>query len=222
MDGAPPFLKHLVDLPMSLICVHNMDSIASNYFCNHFLSLVPKLVDTIPCQVYSHIIKHSETYKPCHPNNKWINAKDYMTNYTLPSSIPCLQLSHEICVTKTHNIIYTDGSVIQDKAGYGVFSPTIPLFLSQRLAGPQTILRVELMAILVAIQNIPQHWKSSQICSDSRTSLLLLSKYLRHPSRIIDHPDIDLIKKIIACIQNTRTHIYLAKVRAHIGISGNE
>ena len=136
--------------------------------------------------------------------------------------MPSLHLSSEICVVKSHNIFYTDGSLVQDKAGYGVFSPTIPLSLSQRLPGTQTILRAELMAISVAIQNIPQHWKYSQVCTDSRTSLLLLSKYLRHPSRILDHPDIDLIKQIIINIQKASNHIHLAKVRAHIGISGNE
>ena len=104
--------------------------------------------------------------------------------------------------------IYTDGSfippsknsegqIVGNTVGSGVYSPNNNTQISERLPGYQNILRAELNAILIAIKTIQTTQRDIHIFTDSLNSIYLLNNHIQHPTSQHHHPDKLLITAII-------------------------
>ena len=125
--------------------------------------------------------------------------------------------------------MYTNGSFIPpDKHGigntteFGVYSPANNIRIAERLPSLQNILRVELNAILIAIQSTQHHTQDIHLLTDNLNSIYLINNHIRHPSSQYNHPDKLLIVAIVNHITWSMHKITIQKIRAHIGIISNE
>jgi len=129
-------------------------------------------------------------------------------------------------------MIYTDGSCIKTAEGNqcsaGVYVPSEKTAIKIDPAGigiTNTINRAELAGILVALLEGLTNHKHIFILTDSMCSLLQINKFLLYPQAYLLH----IHHKLLAAISNALEHrcqtggsITLLKVKAHIGIQGNE
>jgi ribonuclease HI len=116
---------------------------------------------------------------------------------------------------------------VGNTAGSGVYSPNNDTRIAKQLPGYQNILRAELYAILLAIKNIKITQTDTHIFTDSLNSIYLINNHIQHPTSQHPtsqhyHPDKLLIAAIVRKIYWTPHKIYIHKVRAHTGITGNE
>jgi ribonuclease HI len=92
--------------------------------------------------------------------------------------------------------------------------------------GPHTITRAELSAILAALTWLLDYEdRDITIMTDSLTSLYLIQKCLRCPMRLRGHTHNDIVTAIVDSLKSRSTkglQTCFYKVKAHIGISGNE
>jgi len=129
-------------------------------------------------------------------------------------------------------MIYTDGSCIKTAEGNqcsaGVYIPSSKTAVKVDPAGigvTNTINRAELAGILVAIlEGLTTH-KHIFILTDSMCSLLQINKFLLYPQTYLLHIHQKMLQAITAAIDHRCQmggSITLLKVKAHIGIPGNE
>ena len=118
---------------------------------------------------------------------------------------------------------YTDGSCIgkaENFTGAGVYSPQTKAecYVDSRGVGMiNTINRAELTGIAAALTN-----KYTQIASDSACSLSQIRKQLLFPEMQRDHIHPNLLERYVSMISASPEPICFYKVKAHIGIAGNE
>jgi hypothetical protein len=77
-------------------------------------------------------------------------------------------------------IVYTDGSLCEDRAGSGVFSDSFDVRESYALGSLATVFQTEVYAILACSDycwSANTHNMTICICSDSKAALLALSTY---------------------------------------------
>ena len=90
-----------------------------------------------------------------------------------------------------------------------------------RTHGGQTVLRSELPGILAVLQNIPI-WRPIQLFTDSLTSLQLIKAWIHLPHTLSEEKHLDIVDTICHEIAKRQAHTHLLKVKAHIGVEGNE
>ncbi|XP_058830267.1 uncharacterized protein LOC131689298 [Topomyia yanbarensis] len=119
---------------------------------------------------------------------------------------------------QTQVVCYTDGSLMEGRAGAGVYCREMRLEQSHSLGRYCTVFQAEIFAIMCGVQSALQLSLSGRVinfCSDSQAAIKALSS------------DKSRSKLVIACrtqieelsIVNT---IYLVWVPGHCGITGNE
>jgi ribonuclease HI len=130
---------------------------------------------------------------------------------------------------------YTDGSFKPPKqradgtwkpkiAGYGIYNPSNHIHISARLPGLQNILRVELLAIHHTLKILLAQFshEPAYIFTDSLNSTYLLLTQIKQPIHHNNHPDKLLLQSIAHMLSLRIQPTFIAKVKAHINIQGNE
>eukprot|EP00959_Pyramimonas_sp_CCMP1952_P337124 7059684-Pyramimonas_sp.AAC.1 len=87
--------------------------------------------------------------------------------------------------------------------------------------GVPTVLRAELVAILVAIRNA-ESLRNLQIFSDSLTAIRLIRRWTYCPHELNDDSHTDVLDSIGQAIADSLGTVSIYKVRAHVGNEGNE
>ena len=109
--------------------------------------------------------------------------------------------------------MFTDGSVVEEKSGCGVFSSLFSL--KTRLPNKTSILSCELFAIYIAILGISKNPGRYLILSDSLSSI----RALKSPYESKNY----LVLKIAALVSQLRTsEIIIEWIPSHMGIPGND
>ncbi|KAK3234388.1 hypothetical protein CYMTET_55330 [Cymbomonas tetramitiformis] len=137
-----------------------------------------------------------------------------------------------------NDMVYTDGSQrkvkkengeVEEVTAAGVWDPRGGRAAShmQRWTGRcQTVNRAELTAIYMALTLDSNSGKEKvSICTDSLTSLYQIQNMKRRPHMLERHVHRDILWKIMKQIQTLNregTKVALYKVKAHVGIHGNE
>ncbi len=139
--------------------------------------------------------------------------------------------------------IYTDGSKVDKrdtdgtgsipKIGAAYYDDTIPeeeptedvTYIEPTARGMNnTVTRAELVAIYTALNNL-QERRELKILTDSATSLQLIQKTIKQPMEVRDHLHKAVLFTTADLIKQRDTEgktTFLGKVRAHIGVRGNE
>jgi len=119
---------------------------------------------------------------------------------------------------------YTDGSCLtyksQQHAGAGVFIPVTETAIYVNSGGDgisNTKNRAELTGIASALRA-----KFTHIATDSACSLSQTRKQLLFPELHSKHTHSKLLEQIVSMINESATPINFYKVKAHIGVIGNE
>jgi ribonuclease HI/exonuclease III len=123
----------------------------------------------------------------------------------------------------TPHDVYTDGSLKQKgvASGAGVYCPGSGKKYTIRYSGKKSIHRAELLAILVALRN----WEKDapvRLYSDSRNSLLDIRRTLARKGNAKGLKEAPILREIYALLVERTAPTNLTKVRAHVGIVGNE
>jgi ribonuclease HI len=118
----------------------------------------------------------------------------------------------------TENIFYTDGSMIDDVAGFAMHNSNY--VTEHQLAKPYSVFSAEISAIRMALAHI-------QICPRGRYLILSdsLSSLMAMRSRRITcktHPRVYVSKQIYWDLQQLNCEVKLLWIPSHVGISGNE
>lgn len=85
------------------------------------------------------------------------------------------QLQDYLSHLETSNIIATDASLSDEKAGVGIFSPSLSWSFSIRLPDYTPIFIAELLAIVLALRKLPENQLSAVVVTDSRSVCASLS-----------------------------------------------
>ena len=134
------------------------------------------------------------------------------------------------------NIVYTDGlcqKVGKDgtRTGAAIYfakDKTTTLINTESMGVTNTITRAELSAIMIALTREGREGHPNEdmtILTDSLTSLHLIRKAIRNPMQITDHSHKALLDAIVMALikrSNGGLKTHIGKVRAHIGVYGNE
>ena len=112
----------------------------------------------------------------------------------------------------------SEGQIVGNTTGSGLYSPNNNTQISERLSGYQNILRAELNAILIAIETIQTTQWDTHIFTDSLNIINLVNNHIQHPTSQHHHPDKLLIAAIIHQIYWTPHMIHIHKVQAHTGL----
>jgi ribonuclease HI len=124
----------------------------------------------------------------------------------------------------TPDDVYTDGSLKRGeelKAGAGVFFTSSGRTMHIKFTGKKAILRAELIAILVALRE----WELDDriiIYTDSLLSLTSIQQAVRRKGDTRGLKESALIREIYGVLLRRTAPTYLRKVRAHVGVEGNE
>ena len=119
--------------------------------------------------------------------------------------------------------LYSDGSKIGGKVGAGLYCATSGREWTMKVAGPQTVNRAELTAILhavcVARVDLPL-----VLYTDSKVSLDKISAWVMRPGAQVGDKHADIVEEICTRIAQHRPWAVtkLLKVPAHTGVEGNE
>lgn len=112
-------------------------------------------------------------------------------------------------------LIYTDGSKINDRTGYGVYDSQEKISYSGRLKTQFTIMNAELAAILKAIEHIiEQNIEYPVILTDSKSATELLKQK--------ENTENYLINEINHRINLYKKTIIIQWIPGHIGLLGND
>jgi ribonuclease HI len=115
-------------------------------------------------------------------------------------------------------IFFTDGSLKENKAGFGVYGPNLEG--SWHLDGPCSILSAELTAIVFVLEHIRELPPGSYlICSDSLSALEALKNIRTSPrtNRVVLY-----IRDVVAYLSSCNYSLMFLWIPSHSGISGNE
>jgi len=119
---------------------------------------------------------------------------------------------------------YTDGSCLkyksQQRVGAGVFIPAAKTAIYVNPGGvgiSNTINKAELTGVASALRA-----KCTHIATDSACSLFQIRKQLLFPELHRKHTHIKLSEQIVSMMKESDTPINFYKVKAHIGVIGNE
>ena len=124
---------------------------------------------------------------------------------------------------ENETVMYTDGSYSGQQAGAGVFVASAPKqAFAFTFAGIQNALTAELVALREAVRVANKEGKDAVIYTDSLTSLFLIRKWIHRPNAMKYHRHRNLISTIVEMAQGADYRIRFVKVRAHVGIPGNE
>ena len=127
-------------------------------------------------------------------------------------------VDRKIKVIDINNVFYTDGSLINGSAGFGIYNSQITYFY--RLNSPCTVFIAELSAIYHTISIIKNMRPNIYfICSDSFSSLLTLNSYHFNGK---SHYYIWLIKNELSHLNRLGFTIKFLWVPSHSKIYGNE
>ena len=132
-------------------------------------------------------------------------------------------------------IIFTDGSKIQDEVGAGYVIPVRPwhpehfestddlLFPGRmmKVAGPQTVNRAEMTAILAALQDVGDGTDCS-IYTDSKVSIQNIRRWAADPNLLNRDKHEDILRDIAHRLAARTGHTRILKIMAHKGHPGNE
>ena len=117
--------------------------------------------------------------------------------------------------------IFTDGSKTDIGTGSAYFDEKDDKDEYVKTHGRQTVLRSELTAILAVLQNI-DIWRPIQLFTDSLTSLQLIRAWIHIPHTLKEEKHLDLLDAIAHELTKRQALTQLIKVKAHIGVDGNE
>ena len=145
---------------------------------------------------------------------------------SFPNNGPSLPLRYDPL-----SFVYTDASLTRAVSGAplgcGVHAPCDPNTPDTSFASNGTVTRGELLAIWWALvyacvettsgPPVPLH-----ILTDSLTSIFLIRKACFTPSSITEHAHGALLRAIALAARSRRGPTSITKVRAHVGIRGNE
>ena len=129
------------------------------------------------------------------------------------------------------SFVYTDASLTRTTPGAplgcGIHAPCDPATPDTCFVSNGTVTRGELLAIWWALVHaciesptgppVPLH-----ILTDSLTSVFLIRKACFQPSSISEHAHVALLRAIAVAARSRRGPTSITKVRAHVGIRGNE
>ena len=146
-----------------------------------------------------------------------------------PLDIPQLQLYHMRYDSKSY--IYTDGSKINTEScplgagAYDATNDTSMFFLPEATLTCKTVCRAELVAIYGTLRQKCIDPAPLKILTDSQTSLDLIRKALDFPAAHKLHKHQAILRAIAGYIKQRNDNglvTSIGKVRAHIGVHGNE
>ena len=141
---------------------------------------------------------------------KYIHQNQHM-NKNLPKELLYQESLKIINRYKNINHIYTDGSVIKNKSGAGIYSHNYTT--SIRISDDTNIFDTEAFAILKAIENATNKKLNSIIFTDSKScTQAIYTGKTKNP----------IILQIIDKIIKSKQRLYISWIPAHIGICGNE
>lgn len=158
------------------------------------------------------------------------NAKNIVSNTQLQNKTTN-NISKKTYDTNDSITIYTDGSLIRKAGkigcGYGIYSKSLNLQISEILPSPKTNNRAELTAIIEAIKRCPNDNKIT-IYTDSKYSILICTgtgnKYKRHgfvtkntKGETVDVLNRDLIEIVLNLLDNYK--VIFNHVFAHTGLN---
>lgn len=116
-----------------------------------------------------------------------------------------------------HNHIFTDGSKLNDKTGYGFYDSKEKISFSGRLKSQFTITNAELVAILKALEYVEiNKLNNVVILTDSKSTTQLLK------NRTVSSSDNYLIFEIFNRINRLAENITIQWIPGHIGLVGND
>jgi ribonuclease HI len=134
--------------------------------------------------------------------------------YTSASMLKALFEDHKV-IHEASRFIFTDGSKTESHAGYAAVDGSSAY--SFNINSVASVFTAELLAILKALYIASRlDDPSFVICSDSRSSLEILSKDR------IDHPIVLKIRKQLIVLKRCGKNVAFCWSPAHVGISGNE
>ena len=182
-----------------------------------------KLVDT-------HCIDTTKTKKRSRlPSDAFLRARKYTPTTAVVNRPPAPPLDLTL-LTDSHRLfppgqrIFTDGSLMAD-GGVGAAYYDEASGRTELLAvpGEATILRAELAAILQALQDSRDRPGTVQVFTDSLLSLRLIRRWTHAPRELSEHEGyLDILDSIGTALSQRVGRTELHKVRAHVGIEGNE
>ena len=178
----------------SIICVHNQSSLSPNVQTPHTLKqLLQQLTNT---HINTHPITPNLTHYKVKLSNIWkdtptVNMLHTNNHITIP--LPNTYTHMHPPKFPPQQCIYTGGSfipptknsegqIVGNTAGAGVYSPNNDTRIAKRLPGYQNILRAELYAIFLAIKNIKTTQTDTHIFTDSLNSIYLINNHIQHPT----------------------------------------
>lgn len=117
---------------------------------------------------------------------------------------------------KNEYLIYTDGSKIDEKTGYGFYDSIERISFSGRLKTQFTIMNAEIFAILKSVEYIiSKNIKTAVILTDSKSAALLIKNNTNNDNFLIN----DLYNKIKT---SNVDKIIIQWIPGHTGLIGNE
>ena len=119
--------------------------------------------------------------------------------------------------------MYTDGSKMGGRVGAGLYCAHTGRGWTMKVAGPQTVNRAELTAILYALR-VARVDQPLILYTDSKVSLDKIRAWVLRPGAQAGDKHADIVEEICTHIARYRsgTLTKLLKVPAHTGVEGNE
>ena len=97
-----------------------------------------------------------------------------------------MQIHRRVIQPPTKN---SEGQIVGDTAGFGIYSPNKNTHIAERLPGDQNILKAELNAILIVVQTIQTTQTTTHILTDSLNNIYLINNHIQHPTSQHHHPN---------------------------------
>ena len=132
-------------------------------------------------------------------------------------------------------LVFTDGSKMGDEVGAGYVIPTDPthcqhftdsgeqLFpgCTMKVAGPQSVNRAELTAILAVLQDMSDDTDCT-IYTDSKVSIQNIQRWAADPTQLSGDKHEALLREVAHRLAHRKGNTRLLKIMAHKGHPGNE
>jgi len=119
--------------------------------------------------------------------------------------------------------VFTDGSLIDHTdVGAAYYREDTDTTVHISVDQEPNILRAELTAILQAVQDYREDPEVLQIFTDSLLSIRLVHRWMHVPTALERTDHMDLLDSLLRAVSDRRGRTEIYKVRAHIGVEGNE